>query len=193
MWWVHSAASDFVPFLHIPLLFQMTVYLSSRLLITCLIPERQSEVTQSCPTLCGPMDCSLPDSSIHGFFWARILEWVAISFSRRSSRLRHWTQISCIVGRCFTIWATREDISSLSWLSFLHSRVNPLSFVLDTFSQWIIQEQVCSPKVSPIKEKEMHQTVRQGTLYSSLLQQGRGIGLDSTEIEGKGFLSTGVS
>ena len=47
--------------------------------------ESKSEVTQSCPTLCDPMDCSLPDSSIHGIFQARILEWVAISFSRGSS------------------------------------------------------------------------------------------------------------
>ena len=43
-------------------------------------------VTQSCLTLCDPMDCSLPGSSVHGIFQARILEWVAISFSRRSSQ-----------------------------------------------------------------------------------------------------------
>ena len=45
----------------------------------------ESEVAQSCPTLCDPVDCSLPGSSVHGIFQARILEWVAISFSRRSS------------------------------------------------------------------------------------------------------------
>ena len=39
-------------------------------------------VTQSCPTLCDPMDCSPPGSSVHEIFWARILEWVAISFSK---------------------------------------------------------------------------------------------------------------
>ena len=50
----------------------------------------------------------LPGSSIHGIFQARILEWVAISFSRRASRLRDWTQVSHTVGRRFTIWATRE-------------------------------------------------------------------------------------
>ena len=50
--------------------------------IRSLIKERGSEVTQSCPTLCDPMDCSLPGSSIHGIFQARILEWFAISFSR---------------------------------------------------------------------------------------------------------------
>ena len=54
------------------------------------------------------MDCSLPGSSMHEIFHARVLEWVAISFSRGSSWLRDWTQVSRIVGRCFTIWATRE-------------------------------------------------------------------------------------
>ena len=43
--------------------------------------KRESEVTQSCPTLSDPMDCSLPGSSIHGIFQARVLEWVAIAFS----------------------------------------------------------------------------------------------------------------
>ena len=74
----------------------------------------ESEVAQSCLTLCDPMDCSLPGSTIHGIFQARILEWVAISFSRRSSWPRDWTQVSHmvgIVGRRFTVWATREDIS----------------------------------------------------------------------------------
>ena len=64
--------------------------------------ERESEVTQSCPTLCDPMDCSLPDFSVHGIFQARVLEWVAISFSRGSSRPRDRTQVSRIAGRCFT-------------------------------------------------------------------------------------------
>ena len=47
-----------------------------------------SEVSQSCPTLCDPMDCSLPGSSLHGILQARVLEWVAIAFSRGSSRPR---------------------------------------------------------------------------------------------------------
>ena len=47
--------------------------------------KSESEVTQSCPTLSDPMDCSLSGSSTHGIFQARVLEWVAISFSRRSS------------------------------------------------------------------------------------------------------------
>ena len=57
---------------------------------------------QSCPTLCQPVDCSSPGSSVHGISQARILEWVAISFSRGSCWPRGWTHISCIAGRFFT-------------------------------------------------------------------------------------------
>ena len=67
--------------------------------------ESESEVAQSCPTLCDPMDCSLSGSSVHGIFQARVLEWIAISFSRVSSWPRNWTQVSPIAGRLFTIWA----------------------------------------------------------------------------------------
>ena len=70
--------------------------------------ESKSEVAQSCLTLCHPVDCSLPGSSVHGILQARILEWVAISFSRGSSQLRDRTQVSCISGRRFNLWATRE-------------------------------------------------------------------------------------
>ena len=68
-------------------------------------------VAQSCPTLCNPMDCGPPGSSVHGTLQARILEWVAIPFSRGSSRPRHRTQVSCTAGRFFAIWATRETCS----------------------------------------------------------------------------------
>ena len=66
-----------------------------------LSPMKWSEVAQSCPTLCDPMDCSPPGSSVHGIFQAWILEWVAISFSRGSSWPRDQTLISYIscIGR----------------------------------------------------------------------------------------------
>ena len=64
-------------------------------------------VTQSCPTLCDPMDCSLPGSSAHGIPQTRILEWVAISFPRESFWPRDWTRVSHTAGRFITIWATR--------------------------------------------------------------------------------------
>jgi len=56
------------------------------------------------------MDCSLPGSSIHGIFQARILEWVAVPFSRVSSESRDQSQVSCIAGRFVTIRATRESL-----------------------------------------------------------------------------------
>ena len=62
-------------------------------------------VTQFCPTLCDPMNYSPPGSSVHGILQARILEWVAFPFSRRSSQPRDWTQVTCIAGRLFTVWA----------------------------------------------------------------------------------------
>ena len=65
--------------------------------------ESESEVAQSCPTLCDSMDCSPPGSSIHGILQARVLEWVAISFSRGSSRPRDQTQVSCVAGRRFNL------------------------------------------------------------------------------------------
>ena len=75
-----------------------------------LLQDKGREVTQSCLTLCDPMGCSLPGSSVHGIFQARVLEWVAISFSRGSSRPRDRTRVSHIAGRCFTIWTTREAL-----------------------------------------------------------------------------------
>ena len=57
---------------------------------------------------CDSMDCSLPGSSVHGILQVRILEWVAISFSRGSSQPRNWTRVSCITGKFFTTWATQE-------------------------------------------------------------------------------------
>ena len=71
---------------------------------------------QSWPTLFNPMDCSLPGSSVHGIFQARILEWVANSFSRGFSQPRDQTFISCVscIGRQILYhWATREDVGEI--------------------------------------------------------------------------------
>ena len=74
------------------------------------LSEWVSEVAQSCPTLCDPMDCSLPCSSVHGIFQTRVLEWIAISFSRGSSQPRDRTWVSRIEvctlhnSKCTTQW-----------------------------------------------------------------------------------------
>ena len=65
------------------------------------------------PTLCDPVDCSLPGSSIYGILQARVLEWVAISCYRGFSQLRDRTLVSCIAGRHFTLWATREALLNI--------------------------------------------------------------------------------
>ena len=72
--------------------------------------KKENEIVQSCPILCNPMDCSLPGSSVHVILQARILEAVAIPFSRVSSQPRDQTRVSHIAGRFFTIWATREAL-----------------------------------------------------------------------------------
>ena len=77
-------------------------------LVVGLLHEWVSEGAQSCTTLCDPMDCSPPGSSAHGIFQARLLEWVAISFSRGSSQPRDRTRVSRTAGKRFTIWATRD-------------------------------------------------------------------------------------
>ena len=66
------------------------------------------KVAQLCLIPCDPMSGSLPGSSVHGILQARMLVWVAIPFSRGSSQLRDQTQVSCIAGGFFTIWATGE-------------------------------------------------------------------------------------
>ena len=60
-------------------------------------------VFQSCPTLCDPMNCSVLGFSVHGILQVRILEWVAISFSRGSTGSRDRTWVSCTAGRFFTV------------------------------------------------------------------------------------------
>ena len=64
-----------------------------------LIRKKDYEVAQSCPTLCNPTGSSLPGTCVHGIFQARVLQWVAISFSRGSSGPRDWTQVSHIAGK----------------------------------------------------------------------------------------------
>ena len=82
----------------------------------CLCREKKKVevlVTQLCPTLWDPTDCSLPGFSVHGISQVRIVEWVAIPFSRGSSPPRDRTQVSCLAGRFFIISATWE---ALRWL-----------------------------------------------------------------------------
>ena len=84
---------------------------------TCTLLASKVLVAQSCPTLCDPMNCSPPGSSVQGILQAGTLEWVAISFSRGSSQPRDWTQVSWIAARFFTFWATREASWNVIYIS----------------------------------------------------------------------------
>ena len=87
-----------------------------------------ANLLQSCPTLCDPMNCSPPGSSVHGILQAKTLEWVAIPFSRGSSQCRDQTWDSCIAGRFFTIWATRE--AQMELVSNAHTNLTKWKFTL---------------------------------------------------------------
>ena len=102
--------------------------------------ESESEVAQSCPTLCDPVDCTLPGSSIHGILQAVIPEWVAISFSRGSSRPRNQTWVSRIGGRRFNLWVKLEGnpktIQRLN-LRCINEREENYSSLLCKGSRWL--------------------------------------------------------
>ena len=89
---------------------------------------------QSCPTLCNPLDCSPPGSSVHGISQTRRLEWVAISFSRGSFLLRDWTHVSCIGRWILNQWAT--------WEAQTHSYIIPCQFtniISGSFLNYVIR------------------------------------------------------
>ena len=98
---------------------------------------RVCSIAQSCPTVCNPMDYSLPGSSVHGIFQARILEWVAISFSRGSSQPRDGTHVSCISCSGRQILTTAPPGKADDWWSVLFvmeagslcTRSPPLTFL----------------------------------------------------------------
>ena len=94
-------------------------------------------VAQSCLTLCSPMACSPPGSSVHGILQARILEWAAILSSRGSSQPRDRTQVSHIAGRFFTFWATSNGyewgaiaFSGLTCYIFINLTIGGIFWIL---------------------------------------------------------------
>ena len=99
------------------------------------------KVTQSCPTLCNPMDYT-----VHGIFQARVLEWVAFPFSMGSSQPRDWTQVSRVAGRFFTSWATRKALSSVR-VSFIPSSSRNSAFSSSTAPATVTRLQFCLCKV----------------------------------------------
>ena len=95
--------------------FTEEIIIFFNLLAACgiLVPWSEVKVAQSCPTLCDPMDYT-----VHGILQARILEWVAIPFSRGCPQPRDQTEVSQIAGGFFTSWATRGNPRRLEWITY---------------------------------------------------------------------------
>jgi len=121
LFWNHlRSISGLSKWVIVPMLFQNSSYLSCHvlhvattlltyLLLVTVSVCRTVLVAQSCLTLCDPTNCSLPGFSVHGILQAKILEWIAIPFSRGTSQPRDRTLVSCLAGRFFTIWATKRS------------------------------------------------------------------------------------
>ena len=115
------------------------------------------------------MNCSLPASYVHGIFQARILEWIA--FSKRSSQCRDWTRVSCIVGRCFTVWATRlnefPDVNILKAIRGSHP----------SFNRYFKWSHICPTQflLSPRHKDNQCRGLLTGTLTSATLSYVSGL------------------
>ena len=81
-------------------------------LFQCMKVKSESEVTQSCPTLSDPMDCSLPGSSVHGIFQATVLEWVATAFSDTSIRKAKMKKVWA------GMWSNRNSRKLLCYIGY---------------------------------------------------------------------------
>ena len=98
-------------------------------------------VTQSCPTLWDSMDCSLPGSSVHGIFQARILEWVAISSSRGSSWPRDWTWVSCIGRQVLCHLNDQRYLPLWALVSYSNCREMVSTWCCISASKWMYPKQ----------------------------------------------------
>ena len=108
--------------------------------------KRESEVAQSYLTLCNPMDCSLPGSSIHGIFQARVLEWGAISFSN-SSLSRDWTQAPALGAQSLCHWTVRE----VPHLPFVESLTSCMHAKTPQSCLTLVNTMDCSPQISSVQ------------------------------------------
>ena len=112
------------------------------------------------PALWDPVDCSPPGSFVCGILQARILEWVAISFSRASSRHRDRTQVFCIAGRRFNLWATREALIPTIF-KFFYTNLDSIikSRDITLLTKWETQVQSLGHEYLLEKEMATHSSI----------------------------------
>ena len=179
---MHCSMTGFPVLHHLPELAQIYVLWVSNVI------ELSHPMPPSCPPALNlsqhQVGClvaqllSPPDSSLHGILQARILEWVALLFSRKSSQPRDWAQDSCITDRFFTIWATRQVLTYLD--SVLESR-NSTSLTKGSivkamvfFSSSHVQMWEFDDKDDSVLKTSCFQTVMlEKTLESPLDSQGK--------------------
>ena len=124
-----------------------------------------------------PLDCPPPGSSVHGISQARILDWIAISFSRGSSQPRDWTCISCIGRQVLYHWATREKLRFTSFLSLIDyaKAVNSV----DHTKLWKILKEIGIPDHQTCLLRNLYTgqeaTVRTGHGRTDWFQIGKGV------------------
>ena len=99
-------------------------------------------VNEPCPTFCDPMDCSPPGSSVHGILQARILEWIAMPFSRGSFQRRDRTRISCKAGKFFPAkpWEYKGHLKTFPTFLLFGVGINTTNFRGITFSLMLVQD-----------------------------------------------------
>ena len=119
----------------------------------------ESIVVQSWLTLWNPIDCSPTSSSVHGILQARVLEWVAIPFSRGYSWPRDRTQVSCIAGGFFMVWATRE---TTPWFIAIKMRLS------------LIPSLPLIPSLLPLYPTDCKQNYQYNIQHALLLQHSKG-------------------
>ena len=142
-------------------------------------------VAQSGLALCDPMDCSLLGFFVHRILQARILGWVAISFSRASSRLGDQIWVSCIADRFFTSWATNANLnmfqsgsSSHSFLlfgltlyfsiPFLHQFLSSSFLAIFSFIHFLLSFKVCFLPFFPFKISWLAYSINKSSVVAIL-------------------------
>ena len=109
-------------------------------------------VTQSCLTLCDPVDYTLLGSSLHGILQARMMQWVYIPFSRESSWSRDWTQVSCTADRFLSTWATKEAQYIVEYYSAIKKENMPFAIMLMDLEAFMLSEpwDIMKRKINPV-------------------------------------------
>ena len=107
-------------------------------------------VPQSCLTLCDSMNSSLPSSSVHGILQARILEWVAIPFSRGSSWPADWTQVSCIACDSLLSEPPGKPLKVLCWLKNWQEKIDAVPKICERHLAEMVRFHCClaTPRTS---------------------------------------------